>query len=158
MMDAGNYQSALNSVEKALSLNPDDGFAKNQLLGIYYHNEEYEKWIKGWVDKVRWSDEAKAAVVNAFNEKGHLAAIEKMFELNEKYAPDDCFMDNGIKASRYLHLGNYEKVLDIYEEIFEAQGGVPNMATNVSGYDKLKNYPRYIEFLKKMNLPLPPGN
>lgn len=158
MLDAGNYQSATNSVEKALSLNPHNNFAKDLSLRIYYHNEEYEKWIKAWLDKVRWSDEAKAAVVNAFNEKGHLAAIEKMFELNEKYAPDDCFMDNGIKVRRYLHLGNYEKVLDIYEEIFEAQGGVPSMATNARGYDKLKNYPRYIEFLKKMNLPLPPGN
>jgi adenylate cyclase len=158
MIDAGNYQSAANSVEKALSLNPHYGFAKGQLLTIYYHNEEYEKWINAWVDKVRWSDESKAAVVNAFNEKGHIAAIEKMFELNEKYAPDDCFMDNGIKATRYSHLGNYEKVLDFYEEIFEAQGGMPYIATNACGYNKLKNYPRYIELLKKMNLPLPPGN
>jgi len=155
MSNEGDYQSSIQSLEKALSIDPNNRWALGVLLPMLYLNGDYEKWIETWIRKVSWSDEAKATVVNVFHEKGHLAAIEKMFTLHEKYAPDDCFMSDGIKATRYSYLKKYEKALDYIEKLYEKKStSISYIATNMYNYE-LKNNPRYIELLKKMNLPLP---
>ena len=106
--------------------------------------------------KVRWSDEAKALVAGAFDKGGFFAAIHEMFRLNGIHAPDDCNMDDGTKAGRYLALNEYERVLDLYERMYESgHGNAAMFATNICGYDKLKNHPRYITLLENLELPLP---
>ncbi|MFC2123477.1 adenylate/guanylate cyclase domain-containing protein [Bacteroidota bacterium] len=156
MRGAGDYQSAITRFEKALSINPNFGPAKGNLFDTYYDNGDYEKWIEYWNKKVHglWNDEGRAAVLYAFHEKGHIAAIEEMFKMNEKYG-NDCFMADEIKAERYLKLNNYEKVLDHYEKLYEiSYSSMPYLTTNLYKHDQLKEYPRYIELLKKMNLPV----
>lgn len=91
-----------------------------------------------------------------------------MIELNEKYAPEDCNMIDGTKAISYLHLGNYDKAIDNLEAFCEKgpyysantdyispELFATYIGTNLYGYDRLKDHPRYIALLKKMNLPLP---
>lgn len=171
MTDAGDYESAINSLDKALSIYPEYNFAIANRPLPYFLNKDYDKWIESWKQKVNWSDEAKSLVLQEFNKKGPISAIEKMFELNEKYVPEDCNMNDGTKAIRYLHLGNYEKAIDNLEAFYE-KGPIitvntkyisPNLyatyiGTNLYGYDRLKNHPRYIALLKKMKLPLPESN
>jgi tetratricopeptide (TPR) repeat protein len=171
MTDAGDYESAINSLDKALSLNPDYNFAIANLMLPCYLNGDYDRWMESWGQTVNWSEKAKSSVIQEYNKKGHLAAIEKMFELNIEYAPQDCYMSDGIKAIRYIHLGNYEKAIDQLEE-FCKKGPVftsntdyitPSLfatyiGTNLYDYDKLKDHPRYIGLLKKMRLSLPGSN
>ena len=93
--------------------------------------------------------------MSVFHAKGHLAAIEEMFRLNEKYAPGDCFLSAGIKMVRYLHLKEYEKTMDQIERAYEMRSvSIAYLATDPY-YDQLKSNTRYVDLLKKMNLPLP---
>ncbi len=162
MRNEGDIQSATLHFEKALSIDPNFGFAKGGLVNFHMHaaykNGDYEKWIELWEKKTKayghWNDEGRAAVIKAFHEKGHIAAIEEMFKMNEKYGTD-CWMSGGIKAERYLKLGEYDKAMDCLEKDYEMRDMyISYIATNKRLYDQLKDNPRYIALLKKMNLPL----
>ena len=50
--------------------------------------------------------------------------------------------------------GKYNKAMDYYEEMYEIRD--PNLPyfSIKSTYDKMKDNPRYIALLKKMNLPV----
>jgi len=55
-----------------------------------------------------------------------------------------------------LEINNYEKALDYFEKAYEIHHPMmPYIGGLVVNYDILKDNPRYIELLKKMNLPLP---
>ena len=56
----------------------------------------------------------------------------------------------------YLYLGKYNKAMDYLEIIYEDNNHNPNLHyySTKSTYDKMKGNPRYIELLKKMNLPI----
>ena len=162
MRNEGNIQSATLHFEKALSIDPNFGFAKSNLANFHMHaayeNGEYEKWIESWEKKVKggghWNDEGTATVIKVFHEKGHIAAIEEMFKMNEKYGTD-CWMSGSIKAERYLKLGEYDKVMDCLEKEYEKRDmSITYIATNKRLYHQLKDNPRYIELLRKMKLPL----
>jgi TolB-like protein/Tfp pilus assembly protein PilF len=163
MSNEGNIQSAILHFEKALSIDPNYGFAKSVLANSHmyaaYENGDYEKWIESWEKKVKgfghWNDEGTATVIKVFHEKGHIAAIEEMFKMNEKYG-NDCWMSGGIKAARYLKLREYDKAMDCLEKDYEmGDMSIAYIATVENLYDQLKDNPRFIELLKKMNLPLP---
>jgi tetratricopeptide (TPR) repeat protein len=120
---------------------------------------DYELWLQAWMEKVRWSDQAKASIQAAFDENGHLAAIEEMFRLNALYAPDDCFMDDGVKAERYMYLGDEERAIDHFKNMIERDPlDGAYLGTNLCFYDQLKDNPRYIALLEKLNLPPPTEN
>ncbi len=161
MVNEGDYQSAIEHFEKALSIDPNFGFAVANLsqaqLNLHYRNGDYERWIEVWEKKVRrlgnWNEEGIAAVLNTFHEEGHIAAIEEMFKMNEKYGKD-CYMSVQIKAIRYLKLGNLDKVVDHLEMIYEMRTlNAAYMATNIHNYHLLKDNARYIALLQTLNLP-----
>ena len=50
----------------------------------------------------------------------------------------------------------YDKAMDCLEKAYEKRDmDMTYIATDETIYDHLKDNPRYIELLKKMNLPLP---
>jgi TolB-like protein/Tfp pilus assembly protein PilF len=157
MTHKGDYQAAISAFEKAKSIAPDFRFAFNVLPALYW-NGDYEDWIKTWEEKVLWNSEAKASVVNTFYERGHIAAVEEMFNMNEKYGNGigNANMTYSLKAYRYMYLNKPEEALNCLEKMYEQKDlNATYMATNLYYYDELKNYPRYIALLEKMNLPLP---
>jgi len=55
-----------------------------------------------------------------------------------------------------MKMNKYEKAIDCMEEIYEMDPRrITYVATNRFGYEQLKSYPRYVEILRKLNLPLP---
>ena len=160
MRNGGDYQSATEHFEKALIIDPNFGFAAGNLADMNmdnaYSSGDYEKWVKLWDKKVgafgHWNDEGRSAVLNAFYEKGHIAAIEEMFKMNEKYG-NKCYMSGGIKAERNLKLKKYDNVMDYLEEEYEKRDmSITYIATNLHLYEHLKDNPRFIELLQKMKL------
>jgi TolB-like protein/Tfp pilus assembly protein PilF len=152
---AGEYESAIQYFEKALTIDPNDVFSfgnlKSARMHLAYIDGDYEKWIELWSEKVKgqWSEECRMAVLNAFEARGHIAGIEEMFRMNQKFG----LMSEGIKFERYIKLGEFDKAMDHLEESSERKDmGMAYLSTN-QYYDYLKDNPRYIELLKKMNLP-----
>jgi tetratricopeptide (TPR) repeat protein len=159
LINAGKCQEALYYIEKALSIEPGHYFAYGQLLPAYECLGDYEKWIESWGEKVRgkWNDEGREAVLSVFQDRGYIGAIEEMFEMNEKFGNEGCFMSEGIKTERYLMLRNYDKVMDHLETRYENNNHDPSLPyiSTRSTYDKMKGNPRYLALLEKMDLPVP---
>ena len=154
----GEDESAIQYFEKALAINPNDFFSsgnlKNTQMNEAYNTGDYERWFELWGEKVKgnWSEECRQSVLNAFEERGHIAGIEEMFKMHEKYGNKGALMTGGIKFERYMKLGEYTKAMDYLEESFERQDmEMAYLATN-QYYPYLKDNPRYIALLKKMNL------
>ena len=153
MNNEGDYQSAITHFEKALSIDPNFGFAANNLAGTYWDSRD-EKWFNQWKKVVCWDDEVKAIIEKVFHEYGHVAAIEELLKLNEEYGSKDCHISEQLKVRKYLQVNNFEKALDYLEKMYELQNfDITYIATNMFRYDQMKDNPRYIELLRKMNLP-----
>jgi tetratricopeptide (TPR) repeat protein len=156
MKDAGIIDTAIFRFEKALSINPNFGFALSNLELTYFASGDYEKWINLWKKIDCWNEEVKTAVEKALHKHGHIAAIEEMLRQNEVHGREGCQMGDVYKFIRYKQANNYEKAIDLLEKLYEISwSNMPYLATNEFGYEHLKDNPRYIELLKKMNLPLP---
>jgi len=159
MTVADDYEAAIAAFEKSKSIAPDFRFAFN-ILPALYKSGDYEGWIKYWEEKVRWNPDAKVKVVNAFHEKGHLAAVEEMFKMNEEYGDDigQARMANSLKAQRSMYLNKPEEAVTYLSKMLDTQEEKINttyIGTNLYFYDQLKDNPRYIDLLRKLNLPLP---
>jgi len=155
---AGDYESAIQHFEKALAIDPDDFLSfsnlKNTRMKFAYQSGDYEKWFELWGEKVKgnWSEECRQSVMNAFEERGHIAGIEEMFIMNEKYGNDGALMTGGIKFERYIKLEAYDQAMDFLEQAYEIRDmNMAYLATN-EYFPYLKDNPRYQELLKKMNL------
>ncbi len=154
MRNEGDYLSAVTHFEKALSIDPNFGFASSNLAAAYWDNRD-EKWFNQWKKVVCWDTEVTAIIEKVYYEDGHVAAIEKLLKLNEEYGDEFCKIGEGISVRKYLQVKNYEKAIDNLEKWYESrQMNITYIATNLNQYEQLKDYPRYIELLKKMNLPL----
>jgi len=155
MESTGDIQSAIALCEKALSLDPNHRFANFNLCGAYRQIGDYEKWIEHF-KKIGWQDDKTVASVDSvFQELGYLAAVEMTIKIDEEAAKES-YIDINIQGFRYLEIHNYEKAMDCYEKGYEIHHpNMPYIGGLVRNYDKLKDNPRYIALLKKMNLPLP---
>ncbi len=155
-MNEGDFHSAILHLEKALSIDPNFIWAVRILntaqFMLHYQNGDWEKWIEAWGNKVKghWNEEARETVINVFLEQGHVAGLNEMLKMNEKYGNKECLMSEGVIAERYIYLNDYEKAIDHLEKGYEMRA-IPYVATN-KFYEILKDNPRYIELLKKMNL------
>ena len=155
-------QGAIQAFEKALSIDPNDWFSGGNLPNAFmedaYKKGEYEKWIESWNNKVgnfgHWNKQGREAVLKIFHENGHIAAIEEMFRMNDIHG-DDCYMSADVKAERYIKLGNIDKAMEALEKGYEIRGNfMPYISTKYPYYNQFKDNPRYVEILRKMNLPL----
>ena len=74
--------------------------------------------------------------------------------------PGGALFANDLKARRYPRSRiKSEDAIDYFEEMFnwdeQPRLFLAYIGSDTYVYEKLKTYPRYIELLRKMNLPLP---
>ena len=154
MGGTGDVKSAIALYEKALSIDPNNRFANYGLSGAYRQIENYEKWFE-YFKKIGWQDDKTLASVDSvFQEQGYSAAVEMTIKIDLE-AANERYIDMDILGFRYLELHNYDKAMDYYEKAYEIHHpSMPYIGGLMKNYDKLKENPRYIELLQKMNLPL----
>jgi TolB-like protein/Tfp pilus assembly protein PilF len=155
---AEDFESAIEHFEKALAIDPKDGFSygnlKSTLMTQAYEEGDYNRWFELWGEKVKgnWSEECRMSVLNAYEESGRIAGIEEMFKMNETYGNKDARMTANVKLERYMMLGQSDQAMDYLNQAYEKQDMMlVYLATN-RYYPYLKDNPRYQELLNKMNL------
>ncbi len=146
--------SVIQYLEKTLSIEPTHRLTKIKLTEAYKRIGDYEKWFEYWKETIaRYDDEVIAEIDKVFHEQGYLAANEMIIK-NDEQAANENLISIG-HANRYLELNQYEKAMDCLEQGYEIHHqSMPYIGIN---WDQLKDNPRYIELLKKMNLPIPDG-
>jgi tetratricopeptide (TPR) repeat protein len=155
LRDAGNYQSAIQHIEKALSIDPNHWFALRHLADVSEDIGDYQRWFELWKKRPEWQSLDLLTIEKVFHEQGYLAAIEEIIQQCEEAAKEMHIPVPG-QARRYLIVKKYDKAMDWLEMGYKNHHpGMSYISTNLSPTDQLKDNPRYIELLKKMNLPLP---
>ena len=148
----GNPQSRMLYIKKTLSIDPNYRLAIINLAVAYREMGDYEKWFEGWKKTARYDDKVIASIDSVFQEQGYLAATEMILKIDEEAAKERQINITG-QVNRYLEIKEYDKAMDWLETGYEIHS--PIMPYISIRWDQLKDYPRYIELLKKMNLPLP---
>jgi tetratricopeptide (TPR) repeat protein len=153
---AGDFESAISHFQEALAIDPNFFFATINMAQAYFFAGDFEHWFPLWNKITCWEDEVKTRFRDVYYESGWSAAIEELFRLNEIYGTSDCHLGPLNKMDWYMKMNRYEKAIDCMEEIYEMDPRrITYVATNRFGYEQLKSYPRYVEILRKLNLPLP---
>ena len=89
-----------------------------------------------------------------FNEQGWFAVQGEIIKLHEEKELIDNLREERKQATRYIEVGEYDKAMDYLEKEFETRSpNLPSISNNTI-YNKMKDNPRYIDLMKKMNLPV----
>ncbi len=155
MTHMGKPQSAIPYLKKALLIDSTHRFVIGCLSGAYREIGDDDNWFE-YFKKITWyDDKVVASLDSVLQEHGYRAAVEMTIKIEEE-AANERYIDISMVGYRYLKIHNYDKALDCYEKAYEIhQPNMTYISTNQYGYDQLKENPRYIALLKKMNLPLP---
>jgi TolB-like protein/tetratricopeptide (TPR) repeat protein len=154
----GQHETALEYAKKAIVLDPENRFAYIPVANANYHLKEYDKWFEFWKRGV-WgarsflTDKEIESVEKIFKEKGHLAAIEEIIKFNEEIRVNGRTISNIGQAYRYLRIKKYDKALEYFYKSYENHNpNMPYISLITKKNPELKNHPKYIELLRKMNL------
>jgi len=152
----GDHQAALIQAEKALSIDPDNNYALSILTKAYLETGDTLKWHEAMKKIWYWADEEYLAYLDTvFQEGGYLAVIKDRIRVNEEvYGKGGTIAFVG-QADRYMITGDYDKAMDYLEKAYEVRSSnLVGASFYIDDYPELKDNPRYVALLKKMNLPL----
>lgn len=159
LLNEDRCEEAISCIEKALAISPGYPFAEGQYWTAYLCLGEYDKLFeiwKGW-NLPLWEEYGVAELFEkVYREQGWVAVYEEAIRVNEEVWAKDGHMIPAEQAEKCFIVGNYTKALDYYEIVYENNNHDPNLPyiSVHKFYDKMKGYPRYLELLKKMNLPI----
>ena len=157
IMSQGNPQLRIQYLKKALSIDPNHRLTIVSLSVAYREMGDYDKWFEEWkkITPARYGDKVVASIDTVFHEQGYLAATEMILKIDEEAANEKQINIVG-QVNRYLEIKEYNKAMDWLEKGYEIHSpGMPYMGGFVRNYEQLRENPRYLALLKKMNLPLP---
>ena len=156
-IQAGECQVAIDLIEKAISIEPNHFFTYPRLIQASACIGDYQQAfgvIKD-INITKWEKYNQTEnLENTFNENGWLAFQEELITFYEERGLINTLRDEMDQAFRYIEVKQYDKAMDYFERAFELRSpNLPTISRNIT-YDRMKNNPRYIELLKKMNLPI----
>lgn len=158
LLCVGDCQNALIQAEKVTVDDPGHYLANNLILCAAIGCREYNKVIKA--DKYilpvfNYKEDDIKEFERIFNEQGLIKAYEKVMKHLEEFAENNPISPIDI-AIRYMMVNQPNKALEWIEKGFELHD--PSMAyitTAFYSFDPLLTNPKFIDIIKKMNLPLP---
>ena len=154
----GDCENALIQLEKVTAADPGHYLANNGILLAAFRCKEYDKVIKA--DKYllplfNLKEDDIKEFERIFNEQGLIKAYEKIMKNLEKFAENNPISPIDM-AIRYIMANQPDKAMDWIEKGFEIHDpNMPYITTRMYSFDPLFSNPRFIDIIKKMNLPLP---
>jgi len=153
LIDAGDYKTATEYSEQALIADPNNPLAAWILWMAAFFNEEYEKSFEAGLRILPLEVEVKMDLEKTFEEQGFFHVYADICEILEENVEED-FILPYLMAIIYFALDNSEKVLDWLEKGYEVHDqNMPYVYADFADYEAIKDNPRFIQLLKKMNLP-----
>jgi tetratricopeptide (TPR) repeat protein len=158
----GKCQTALEQIKRANAIEQKHYFTSSRLFEAsicigdfqtafdFMKEENLELWEKY---------ELTEYFEQVFLDKGWPAFLDEFIQFKEEELSDKentpmLSLHNLPIANLYVMAGNYDKALDYYEKAYEVHSpNLPYISVK-SNFDKMRDNPRYLELLKKMNLPV----
>jgi tetratricopeptide (TPR) repeat protein len=155
LSSAGDWEGALKATEKSLTLDPDNFFAYSVMEVIAFHFGMSDRALEAAQVYLQYDNNTMRGIQKISDEKGLVAAYEEILHLLELQSQSS-FVSPVDMAMRYNFVHAYEKALDWLEIGYEIHDpNMPYVATGFSQNESLYTYPRFMEIMEKMNLPVP---
>jgi len=155
LLGVGYFEPALAIGEKVTALDPGHTLANNLIENAAFACGEYDKAMEA----VKYILPAKGIdfkeLEGIYGKKGFVAANEEILSQLEVLAQKE-YTAPAAMACRYMMVDRPDKALEWLEKGFELHDPVmPYIATHGYFFEPLFDNPRFIDILRKMNLPLP---
>ncbi len=151
----GDYKSSMKYCDKALLADPEHFLAAMMMEGAAFFEGDYEKALEAGLQVQPLDSEVKATIRQIFKEQDYIASVNAMLYSLEEYTQKNFYSPVDM-AFRYSIINNVEKMLEWLERGYDIHD--QQMAytySNFGAMETIKDHPRFIEILKKMNLPIP---
>lgn len=148
------YDKAVHLLGDALETDPNYSLALSTLRTTYHMKGEYDKALEIWEKSyaVKGDQKAIAALMQGKRAGGYQQALEKLAELLIARS-DTTFVTPWRIGTLYTRAGNPKKAIDWLEKAYEAHdSNMPYLGTDPI-FDILRVEPRFMDLIKKMNLP-----
>jgi TolB-like protein/Tfp pilus assembly protein PilF len=152
---AGKLDEAHEHLEKAISLDPFNYFAHLVLEISSIDVGDKKALLKSARFTLPFEEEVFLSVEKIFENEGMQAAYKELIHHIETLQ-NTTFLLPVFMANRYVRIHEYDKAMDQVELGFEVHDqNAPYIATGFNKLDSLYTNPRFIEIMKKLNLPMP---
>lgn len=151
----GDCHNALIQAEKVTADDPGHYLANNLIESAAFFCREYDKVIEAAKFIMPARGISFEEVERIYKEQGFIPAYEEVLRQSEELAQNNFYIPIEM-AIRYMWVNQPDKALEWIEKAFEIHD--PNMAyitTGMYNFEPLLSNPRFIDIIKKMNLPLP---
>ena len=150
----GDFKSALELGEEVAAADPNYFMAYAVIENAAFYGRDYNKVMEATKHLLTREVDFKE-VDRIFGESGFVAANEEILRQLEVFAQNG-YVAPFTMAQRYVMVDQADKAMDWIEKGFEVRDpNMPYIATHGFLFDPLFDNPRFIEIIKKMNLPLP---
>jgi len=150
----GRIPHAVEKSKKAIEIDPEHYFALISFKQASYFNGDYKNSIE--IEINIWAgldDEAREAIMAVFQDKGYVEAIKTMLTYLEEYAKTN-YIGYYEMGDCYYRVGNLDKLIECYINGYEMHDPMmPYITLSIMGFDDIKDDPRIISIIEKMNLP-----
>jgi TolB-like protein/Tfp pilus assembly protein PilF len=155
----GDFQQALEICKKALEIEPEHHFVLLAYAELTYFNGDYKNSIE--TELKVWQgldDDARDSIRTVFQVKGYVEAIKTLLSYAEEYAKTN-YISYYEMGEYYYRVGNREKSIESYIKGYEMHDPMmPYFTIPIFGFDDIKDDPRIIAIVEKMNLPFEAPN
>ena len=151
----GNFELAASMGEKTMLIMPDSPLAARLLFGTYFELGEYEKSLKSLKKMLPFNENEIERVQKVFDESGYFNSIKEILNIIDE--KQDIYISPFWIAIYHLVLNENDKALDWFEKGYQLHDpDMPymNAGTGITLTNKIRNEPRFIAIVNKMNLPL----
>ncbi|MHC4505079.1 MAG: TPR end-of-group domain-containing protein, partial [Planctomycetota bacterium] len=148
----GRYDSAIESFEQALRLNPQDPLSGGD-LGLAYHLEGMEtEALEAYLRVPVIDDDGEAALRRGFAENGWAGLNRAFARANAVQQGRPCGLQPAIGAHLYARAGDSEEMYRCLEQAIAERG---NLLLNLKvhrSWDPYREEPRFQEVLARVGL------
>jgi TolB-like protein/Tfp pilus assembly protein PilF len=154
---ARQYDLAVETMKKVLDMDPSFSPAWSNLGDIYLDMGKYELWLQAHKKAGELSDDRESMELNQAATRGYAAAGFKQALTNmiavQLEQSKRIYKDPAGIAYNYALLGDGEKTFEWLEKALAGKSAALHLIKSAKAMDAYRNDPRYIDLLKRMNLP-----
>ena len=154
LFERGDYDAYLSLTKKIPNNIPVMFFRER----VYYAQGDYQNSFAVLIQYLQLlylDKETIFDIQKTYEEEGYKAALENIVSAMEEKAQNSFVLPFDLIWLYRSELNKPERTLELLEKAFEIRDpSMPYISTNIYGIDYVRDNPRFIELLKKMNLPL----